>query len=67
MDTMDTARQSPLVASPSGRSGPADRAYAAFLSVQRFANLDGLRGLSILAVLWHHAGIETSVPLPRRG
>jgi peptidoglycan/LPS O-acetylase OafA/YrhL len=40
---------------PSGGGG-----YARFLETKSFASLDGLRALSILAVLWHH----THGPVP---
>jgi peptidoglycan/LPS O-acetylase OafA/YrhL len=32
-----------------------DDAYARFLATKSFGSLDGMRGLSILAVIWHHA------------
>lgn len=45
-------------------------AHAEFLERRTFANLDGLRCLSILAVLWYHMPIQWAEPLPawmRRG
>src|SRR5271156_417245 len=33
-----------------------DSRYADFRNESRFGSLDGLRCLSILAVIWHHAG-----------
>lgn len=36
----------------------ADARYDAFAKRKHFASLDGLRGLSILAVLWHHARFD---------
>ncbi len=33
---------------------PAAEAHARFLETRSFGSLDGLRGLSIIAVLWHH-------------
>lgn len=50
------------VASSAGRSGPdpvwagsgAAEAYARFRRVSFFGSLDGLRAISILAVIWHH-------------
>lgn len=30
--------------------------HASYLRQRRFGSLDGLRGLSILGVLWHHTG-----------
>lgn len=45
----------------------ASDAYQAFLAVDRFGSLDGLRFLSILAVLWHHSGIRSTFPLLERG
>src|SRR5688572_2422059 len=44
---------------PTGEAAPRPDAslYAAFRSQRLFSSLDGLRGLSILAVLWHHVQI----------
>lgn len=44
-----------------------ESAYAAFRAATRFGSLDGLRCLSILAVLWHHSGISTNIPILKRG
>lgn len=33
---------------------PGDARHARYLATRSFASLDGLRGISILAVLWHH-------------
>ncbi|RYG66105.1 acyltransferase, partial [bacterium] len=41
--------------------------YREFLDTRRFGSLDGLRALSIFAVLWHHSGLPQSVPLLQRG
>jgi peptidoglycan/LPS O-acetylase OafA/YrhL len=41
--------------------GCASPAYEAFRAQRVFWSLDGLRGLSILAVLWHHADIPAWV------
>ncbi len=37
---------------------PADSAHQRFLQCRYFDSLDGLRGLSILAVVWHHSGVH---------
>ncbi|MBI5067374.1 MAG: acyltransferase [Deltaproteobacteria bacterium] len=39
----------------------ADTAHEAFLRARYFDALDGLRGLSILAVIWHHSGEHTGL------
>jgi peptidoglycan/LPS O-acetylase OafA/YrhL len=39
----------------------AGSAHAHYLAQRHFGSLDGLRGLSVLAVIWHHA---TPFPLP---
>jgi peptidoglycan/LPS O-acetylase OafA/YrhL len=44
-----------------------DAACRAFLSVRRFGSLDGLRCLSIVAVIWHHSGIHLASPIFQRG
>ena len=49
------------------RSAGENAGFAAFLAVKRFGSLDGLRCLSILAVLWHHGGIHVDFPLFSRG
>jgi peptidoglycan/LPS O-acetylase OafA/YrhL len=42
--------------------------YREYRDVRRFGSLDGLRCLSILMVIWHHAGGATAgLPLLRRG
>lgn len=33
--------------------------YARFMATRRFASLDGLRAISIVAVIWHHAASES--------
>jgi peptidoglycan/LPS O-acetylase OafA/YrhL len=46
----------------------ASRAYGEFRKTTIFGSLDGLRALSILAVIWHHAGTaNTSLRLLDRG
>ena len=46
----------------------ASRAYREFRKTTIFGSLDGLRALSILAVIWHHAGTpNTSLRLFNRG
>lgn len=43
-------------------------AYETYRSTKSFGSLDGLRGLAILAVVWHHAGgAASSTLLARRG
>ena len=37
---------------------PAHAAHQRFLQCRYFDSLDGLRGLSILAVIWHHSGVH---------
>lgn len=44
-----------------------EQAYKSFLTMKRFDSLDGLRCLSIVAVLWHHSGIRFDFPLFHRG
>ena len=42
--------------------------HAAFRALERFSCLDGLRCLSILAVIWHHASIDVAgLPGSQRG
>jgi peptidoglycan/LPS O-acetylase OafA/YrhL len=41
--------------------------YSRFLEVRRFGSLDGLRCLSIVAVLWHHSGIPHGLGLLSQG
>lgn len=45
----------------------ADGRHAHYLSQRRFANLDGLRAFSILAVIWHHTHGAQSLKLFGRG
>ncbi len=49
-------------------SGPAPEGHAAFRGTRVFGSLDGIRALSILAVVWHHAhgGVE-HIALSTRG
>ena len=42
-------------------------AYRSFLSISRFGSLDGLRCLSIVAVIWLHSGIQLVSPIFQRG
>jgi peptidoglycan/LPS O-acetylase OafA/YrhL len=37
-------------------AGPSAREHAAFRANNRFGSLDGLRALSVAAVIWHHSG-----------
>jgi peptidoglycan/LPS O-acetylase OafA/YrhL len=47
---------------------PAAEAHARFLQTRSFGSLDGLRGLSIIAVLWHHTHLGfPGWPISRRG
>jgi len=42
--------------------------YEAYREQRFFASLDGLRCLSIVAVIWHHAGVyDPSIPISTRG
>lgn len=41
--------------------------YAAFQNTRVFGSLDGLRALSILAVIWHHARVYSQYLLFRQG
>lgn len=41
--------------------------HQTFLATSRFASLDGLRALSIIAVLWHHSGGPESFEFLKRG
>lgn len=43
------------------------KAYAAFQNTRVFSSLDGLRALSILAVIWHHARVYSQYLLLRQG
>lgn len=45
---------SSVLAPSAARAQNADSSYRAFRRVRFFGCLDGLRGLSILAVIWHH-------------
>lgn len=42
-------------------------AYRTFLANRRFGALDGLRALSVLAVIWQHVGTGHGVPLLNQG
>src|SRR4051812_43977390 len=42
-------------------------AHQTFLGTRSFGSLDGVRGLCILAVLWHHSGPASGIPLSQRG
>lgn len=44
-----------------------DTAYDAFRATRHFGSLDGLKALSIAAVLWHHSNTPTSAALLDRG
>ena len=55
------------MASVTETSNEPSEAYEAFRGVRRFGSLDGLRCFSILAVLWHHSGINLDFPLFHRG
>lgn len=59
---MGQSAQSAVAVAPAAEArGPASRGPATgherYLAVRTFASLDGLRALSILAVIWHHAAI----------
>lgn len=42
--------------------------FEIFMQTRRFGSLDGLRALSILAVMWHHSGLPTfGIPILERG
>jgi peptidoglycan/LPS O-acetylase OafA/YrhL len=41
--------------------------YQTFRSTQRFGSLDGLRAISIVAVLWHHSGGPAAFEFLKRG
>ncbi|MDP9087815.1 MAG: acyltransferase [Pseudomonadota bacterium] len=43
-----------------GPGDVANRGYQEFRKTAVFSSLDGLRGLSILAVIWHHAGTQNN-------
>ncbi len=49
-------RASSLLVDRPGAS--ADQHHAEFLSIGHFSSLDGLRALSVFAVIWHHAATE---------
>lgn len=42
---------------------PASSGHERFLETRTFSSLDGLRAISIIAVVWHHAGSTTASPL----
>ena len=57
---------------PARGTGPESRGHDAFRSRRVFGSLDGLRGLSIAAVVWHHTqpegqGLGAYVPAARLG
>lgn len=41
--------------------------HGAFLANKHFGSLDGIRALSVAAVIWHHSPPETHAGLPARG
>ena len=41
--------------------------HAGFRHLKRFAGLDGIRAIAILAVIWHHAPTEDFMPIMARG
>ena len=43
------------------------QAHQSYLGIRTFGSLDGVRGLCILAVLWHHTGPESQVHFSQRG
>jgi peptidoglycan/LPS O-acetylase OafA/YrhL len=43
------------------------QAHRNYLATRTFGSLDGVRGLCILAVLWHHTGSESQWPIFQRG
>ncbi|MEO1014461.1 MAG: acyltransferase [Pseudomonadota bacterium] len=49
----------------SATAAPLD--HSAYLARRRFAGLDGVRCLSIVAVVWHHAPHAASYPIASRG
>lgn len=49
------AQEGTLDAAAGGRSGAAT-GHAAFAAMHKFDSLDGLRAISVAAVVWHHAG-----------
>jgi len=55
----------PAEARPTTIPADAAAAHAAFARRRHFASLDGLRCLSILAVLWHHSPHGEATPLTR--
>lgn len=61
METSERAEPTPI-APPAPREVPAGP-YARFLETRTFGSLDGLRALSILAVLWHHTERGPGGPL----
>lgn len=64
---MTTSVEQPIVLDNARTDSPAT-AYAQFRARRRFASLDGIRGLSVLAVVYHHSGPVTSwFPATRTG
>ena len=49
------------------RAGAQAPAFDTFRATSLFGSLDGLRALSILAVIWHHAARGDTLPLARVG
>lgn len=52
---------------PASLDTPRDPQHAAYLARRHFGSLDGLRCISILAVIWHHAGEPQTWPILQRG
>jgi peptidoglycan/LPS O-acetylase OafA/YrhL len=54
---------------PTASEGPVTAgAHAAFRAQRFFGSLDGLRALSVLAVIWHHSDVQLAwLPATRRG
>jgi len=46
---------------------PAPGTYRAYAALRHFGSLDGLRCISILAVLWHHSGQPRPLAIMERG
>lgn len=63
---MSVASTAVIAREQGGGGAPADP-HATFLATRTFGSLDGLRALSIIAVLWHHSGGERGAGLAGRG